>query len=175
MVKGRVREIEMRILSELIRNSKRSDRELAKITGVSQPTVTRIVTKLEREGYIKQYTLIPDFSKLGYKIIAMTFVKLKRTISPEEREKAKDLAQEITKKGPYQIVMGERGMGMGYDGVFVSYHKNFSEYSQLKEWFRQFEFLEVDKIENFLIDLEDPVHYHPLDFTLLARDLTKKG
>jgi DNA-binding Lrp family transcriptional regulator len=157
-----------------MRDSKRSDRELARLFHVSQPTVTRIRAKLEKTGYIKQYTLMPDFSKLGYKIMAITFVKVKGTISPEEREKARILAKDVLKKGPYEIVMGERGIGLGYDGVFISYHQSFSDYAKLKEWFRQFAFLEVDKTDSFLIDMEDPIHYRPLDFTSLAHHLITK-
>jgi Lrp/AsnC family leucine-responsive transcriptional regulator len=61
-----LREIELRVLSELIKNSRISDRELGKKLRMSQPTVSRIRNKLENEGYIKEYTLIPDFQKLGY-------------------------------------------------------------------------------------------------------------
>jgi hypothetical protein len=67
--------------------------------------------------------------------------------------------------------MGERGMGLGYDGVFMSYHKDYGEYTKLLNWFKQFEFLEVDKIESFLIDLQDNIHYRPLDFSPLAYHL----
>jgi Mn-dependent DtxR family transcriptional regulator len=35
-----------------MKDSKRSDRELAKLFHVSQPTVTRIRAKLEKTGYI---------------------------------------------------------------------------------------------------------------------------
>jgi hypothetical protein len=95
---------------------------------------------------------MPDFSKLGYKIMAITFVKVKGTITAEEREKARTHAKNVLKEGPYEIVMGERGIGLGYDGVFISYHQSFSDYAKLKEWFRQFAFLEVDKTDSFLID-----------------------
>ena len=71
----------MKLLAELMKNSKTSDRELATKLGVSQPTVSRIRAKLEREGYIKEYTLVPDFHKLGFEIMAVTLVKLKRELS----------------------------------------------------------------------------------------------
>jgi DNA-binding Lrp family transcriptional regulator len=145
--------------------------EIAKVLSVSQPTVSRAIKKLEKEGYLGRYTLIPDFGKLGYKILAITFVKVSGTITPEERERARELAKEVLKKGPFEIVMGERGMGLGYDGVFMSYHKNYGEYTKLLNWFKQFEFLELDKIESFLIDLQDNIHYRPLDFSPLAYHL----
>jgi len=169
-----VRDIELRVLSELMRDSKRSDRELAKLLNVSQPTVSRIRTKLEKAGYIKQYTIIPEFSKLGYKIMAITFVKVKGTISPEEREKARTLAKDILRKGPFEVVMGERGMGLDYDGVFISYHRDYSDYSKLMRWFQQFPFLALDKTGSFLIDLEDPIRYRPLDFNSIAQHIIMK-
>ena len=163
--------IEVKLISELMKNCRRSDRELAKALEVSQPTVSRLIKKLEKEGYVEHYTLLPNFQKIGFKIMAITLVKTKKTLTPEQKEKARALAKEVLNKGPYQIVMGERGMGLGYEGVFISYHKDYAEYTQLMEWFRQFEFLELEATESFLVDLEDKLHYYPLDFTRLADSL----
>jgi len=41
------------------------NRELARSPGVSQPTVSRIIKKLESKEIIKEYTMLPDFQKLG--------------------------------------------------------------------------------------------------------------
>ena len=56
-----------------MKNSRRSDRELAKATGSSQPTTTRLRTKLEKESYIREYMMIPNFSKIGYDIMALSY------------------------------------------------------------------------------------------------------
>jgi DNA-binding Lrp family transcriptional regulator len=53
-----VKDIELRLIAELMKNSRRSDRELTKIIGVSQPTVSRTIKRLDKEGYIKEYTAI---------------------------------------------------------------------------------------------------------------------
>ena len=66
----------LRLVSEMLKNSKKSDRELAGILGVSQPTVSRTRARIEKE-YIKTYTIIPDFQKLGYQIMAFTLAKMK--------------------------------------------------------------------------------------------------
>ena len=92
-----VKMIERKLIAELMENSRRSDRELARVVGVSQPTVSRMVKRLEKEGYIREYTMIPDFQKLGYELVALTFLKLKGNLSLEEAEKARKTTKERLK------------------------------------------------------------------------------
>jgi len=49
----KIKDVELRLISELMKNSRRSDRELAKAISVSQPTVSRMIKKLESEGTLK--------------------------------------------------------------------------------------------------------------------------
>jgi DNA-binding Lrp family transcriptional regulator len=51
----------LKLVAELFRNSRKSDREMARKLGVSQPTVSRMRGKLESEGVIQEYTIIPDY------------------------------------------------------------------------------------------------------------------
>ena len=55
----RIKEVEWKLISELMKNSRRSDRELAKTIGVSQPTVSRLIKRLEKEGQGKDLRLLP--------------------------------------------------------------------------------------------------------------------
>jgi len=64
-----MKKIMMRLLLELMKDSKRSDRELAKVLGVSQPTVSRMRSRLVKEGIIREFTVIPNFVKMGYEIM----------------------------------------------------------------------------------------------------------
>jgi DNA-binding Lrp family transcriptional regulator len=101
-VKGRdksVKDVELRLVSELMKNSRRSDRELAKTIGVSQPTVSRAVKRLEKEGYIQEYTIIPNFVKLGYRILALTFVKLKQPLDEQEIDRPERSQRMPSKQG----------------------------------------------------------------------------
>src|SRR3989304_9887091 len=82
------------LLQELVKNSKRSDRDLAKILGVSQPTLTRMRKRLERDSYILDYTAIPNMTKLGFEITAFTFF---------------DIDQYDPKTGGVEGGLGERG------------------------------------------------------------------
>ena len=85
-----MKDMELRLISELMKNSRRSDRELAKALRTSQPTVSRTIKKLEKEGYIKEYTAVPNFSKLGFQIMAFTLIKLKEGIPNNMIEKKRD-------------------------------------------------------------------------------------
>jgi len=173
-MKERVRDIALRVLSELMINGRISDRALAKKIGVSQPTVSRIRTKLEKEGYIREYTAMPDLAKLGYELLALTFVKIKN-VSDEKTELARKVVEESFGKGPFNVVMFERGTGLAYDGMLVSYHEDYSSYVALVKYLKQTEFLEVDKIEHYLISLRDPVRYRPLTFKTLAKHILTRG
>ena len=166
-----MKDIELKLVSELLKNSRRSDRDLAKAIGVSQPTVSRLIKKLEKEGIIKEFTMIPDFCKLGYEIMALTFFNLKREPSPEESEKAREISQEHSEKSLLEIVMLERGMGLGYHGVIVSFHEDYPSYLKLRERVAQFDFWELSDVESFLISLVDENRYLPLTFASLAKHL----
>jgi DNA-binding Lrp family transcriptional regulator len=165
-----MKDIELRLVSELMKNCRRSDRTLAKALGVSQPTVTRLMNKLEKDGIIKEYAMIPDFAKLGYSILAVTFVRLNKYLTLEEIEKARVSAQtSIT--GNLNFIMLERGMGMGYDGVFLSFHEDYSSFSNHENWLKQFDFVDVAGTQSFLIDLKDTLHYRSLTFSTLAKHI----
>jgi len=165
-----MRDIERRLVSELMINSRRSDRQLAKALGVSQPTVTRTLNKLEKEGVIKEYTMIPDFTKLGYTLLAVTFVKLKKYLTQDQIEKARESATKSVKSS-LNFIMLERGIGMDHNGIFLSFHENYTSFTGHKEWLKQFDFLELSDIQSFLIDLKDEIHYRPLTFSTLAKHI----
>ncbi|MCJ7423289.1 Lrp/AsnC family transcriptional regulator [Candidatus Bathyarchaeota archaeon] len=94
----KLKENELKILFELIKGARRSDRELAKATRVSQPTVTRTRTKLEKMGLVKEYTIIPDLRKMGYELLVFTFMSF-----AEDRPELFAKAREWIKKRPSVI------------------------------------------------------------------------
>jgi DNA-binding Lrp family transcriptional regulator len=167
------KDVELRLISELMKNCHRSDRELARAIRVSQPTVSRIRTRLEKEGIIREYTIIPDFSKLGYGMLALTFVRLKEHYA-EGIEKAKMAAREGAQEGRFGSIMLERGIGLGYDGVIVSLYRTYSDYSEHRKAVANFPFVNGSKIDTFIINLHDEVRYRPLSFRNMAKELTTK-
>jgi DNA-binding Lrp family transcriptional regulator len=165
-----LKEVELNLISELMKNSRRSDRELARAVGASQPTITRARLRLEKEGLIAEYTMIPEFSKLEFDIAALTFVKFKGA-SSDECDSMRKRAQHRFKNGTFgeNVVMFVRGMGLGYTGVMVSFHKDYSSFSAFSEIIkRQYPIVEST---SFLIDLKDDVRYRPLTFATLAKHI----
>ena len=166
-----MREIEWKVLSELMKNAKLSDRDVARKIGSSQPTVTRARKKLEKGGYIREYTVIPNFRKLGYEILAVTLFKYKKRFNAEKIKKAKKILGESFKEGPFEIIMAERGMGGGYNAIMMSIHRNYQSFMELMSWSQQFYDLELDDFESFLVNLAGEVRYQPLTFSFLAKHL----
>ncbi|MCW4031066.1 MAG: AsnC family transcriptional regulator [Candidatus Bathyarchaeota archaeon] len=121
--------VDYKLLIELMKDSHRSDRKLAKALGVSQPTVTRRRALLERE-LIEGYTIIPKFGKIGFEIAAFTFLKGKlKQQTGQEKEKALENLNEWYMNQPNVLLVME-GRGMGWDAVCVSLHENYSDFAE---------------------------------------------
>jgi DNA-binding Lrp family transcriptional regulator len=121
----KIKENDLKILFELIRGARRSDRDIAKAIGVSQPTVTRGRTNLEKEGLVKEYTTIPDLTKMGYELLVFTFLSFAEG-TPDLFTKAR----EWTKKQAC-IVFANNGEGCRMNSIMVSLHKNYTGYTNL--------------------------------------------
>jgi DNA-binding Lrp family transcriptional regulator len=171
-----LKDVKRRLIAELMKDSRRSDRELATALKVSQPTVSRTRSQLEKDGCIGEYTIVPDFAKLDYKILALTFVKLKTALTPEQIEQAKGIIKEATKTMTINLLMLERGLGLDSDGVIVSIHKDYSAYTEFAQLLTRLggQFLLIESIKSFLIDLQDKVRFMPLTLSLLAQDLARE-
>ena len=116
-----------KLLVELLKDSKRSDRELAKVLDVSQATVSRMRNKLVRDGLIKEFTIIPDFAKMGFELLAITTLRSKR--NKNDAEKA-IIVRHVAKPN---VIFASRAQGMGKNAVIISIHKDYTDYSNFLE------------------------------------------
>ena len=122
------KKVTQQLLVELLKGSKRSDRELAKILGVSQPTVTRMRKKLE-ETAIAEYTIIPNWGALGFELMAVTFVNIRgKSKSMEEQKNTLEKCKKWMMNHP-NIIFASDGTGMGMDGMMISFHKDYTDLS----------------------------------------------
>ncbi len=156
-----MKEVAKRLLFELLKDSKRSDRELAKILDVSQATVSRMRSRLVKEGVIREFTIIPDFLKLGYSIMAVSLVKTK--MGPEMREKA----LKYVRKHP-NIIFVTSAQGMGRNGLMISLHKDYAEYSDFFSDRLQYWGDDIAERDDILISLKGPF-VRPLSLSYLAK------
>ena len=159
----------LRLLREMLKDSKRSDREIARRLGVSQPTVTRTRALLEKD-YIRTYTVIPELVKLGYQILAFTFLKMKSYRSKEEADKMLRKAKEWTDKHP-NVIFAADGEGFGKDVVMVSFHKDYPSYSDFMrtlalEWSEA-----ISELGSFLVSIGSGFEIKPFDLKYLANDI----
>ncbi|UCH31252.1 MAG: winged helix-turn-helix transcriptional regulator [Candidatus Bathyarchaeota archaeon] len=124
-----LKKIDYQIIFELMKNSKISDRRLAKKLGVSQPTVTRRRTRLEQEN-ILNYTTIPNFEKLGLGILAVSFVHYDHSVLGQvmNREKSSKMIFTTLSKHP-NIIFASSGRGLGFEGIAISVHKNYADFA----------------------------------------------
>jgi DNA-binding Lrp family transcriptional regulator len=126
---AKLKNIDYKLLWELMKNSRRSDRELAKVLGTSQPTVSRRRMIIEK-SFIDGYTAIPKWEKIGFELVAFTFVKHKiKYAKPEVREAGFKKVEEWMMKQP-NVILAIDGQGMGWDGVCVSFHKSYSDFTE---------------------------------------------
>jgi DNA-binding Lrp family transcriptional regulator len=155
------------LLKELIRNSRRSDRELAKAIGASQPTVTR--NRKTLDNYISSYTVIPKFGKIGYEILAVTFATAK-TYDKEHIDAKVKLTAKWLEKHP-NVIFSSEGEGLGKDVIVMSFHENYSRYA---DFIREYSVSLADflgDVQSFIVSLKSGTIFKAFDVVNLAEDI----
>lgn len=163
-----MKELERKLIAELIKNSRRSDRELAKAVGCSQPTVSRMIKRLEKEGYIKEYTMIPDFHRLGYEIMALTFIQNEKKSGMEELEDLRTKGRELEKNSAVSALFIMNGIGRDSNRVILSLHESYSSFADFVRLMKQLAAYNVHYVDSFLISTTDKSHSRPLTFAVLG-------
>ena len=147
-----MRNRDVKVLCELLKNGRISDRELAKKLDTSQSTVTRARHRLEKKE-ILSYIAVPNLPSLGINLLVFTFGRVTK------------LTPQITKsyysklrKDP-QIIFTGRGEGMRKTGFAVSLHPDFSDYADHVRVARLDPKGILDGVESFFIPTVDFIKY----------------
>ncbi len=159
----KMKPIDYKIISELIKNSRLSDRQVAKKLGTSQPTVTRRRTELEKEGLL-DYTAIPNLKKLGFEILTFTFWKW------NSRKSAEAYVEEMKKfiqKHP-NVIFVSTGTGSGWDKVGISVHRDYSDYTRVIQDFRTEFGSYYELVTSFIVSLQSDIILRNLTFKYLT-------
>ena len=157
----------MRLFCELLKDSKRSDRELAKLLGVSQPTVTRTRHKLVREGWVRQFTVVPDFLKMGFTILAISCFQSQLNNGVGEGAGMRALSKP-------NVVYAAECHCMGMNAVVFSLHKSYSDYVKFLREFRAENGADLRKEESLIISLEGSA-IKSFGFKHLAEAMQEEG
>lgn len=137
----------------------------------SQPTVTRTLHRLEKEGYIREYAAIPDFSKLGYELMGFTFVKMKESLSSGEQKEIQEFLSRFAKEHPHAELIAVQGMGLNKNFALVTFFKDFADYWETQRLAREVPYSDVNSFESFLVDLKDPNLIRTLSMSAIAKNI----
>jgi DNA-binding Lrp family transcriptional regulator len=165
----KLKDVDYKILFELIKNSKISDRKLAQALGVSQPTVTRRRAMLEREKLL-DYTAIPNLEKLGFEILALTYARCNHEAHPEEKEAD---AKVFLSKHP-NVIFVSTGRGLGMNRMLVSLHKNYTDYAEFTKKLREGWGKSFTNVDTFMVSLKGDSILRQFTFKFLA-DYLREG
>jgi DNA-binding Lrp family transcriptional regulator len=136
--------------------------------------VSRAVKNLERKGVIKEYTIIPDFGKLGYGIMGVTFIRFKEPQDDSSSDEVRETVSEIEKKKPHASLMAVSGVGSGKDKMFITFYEDYSAYSRAMQLTRQIPYVNVDSLESFMVDINDKSNHRLLSMSAISRHVISR-
>ncbi len=141
------------ILFELDRNSRQSINEIARKTRLSRDVVRYRIQRLEKNGFIKGYITLIDFTKLGFQIVRL-YLKLQNTTLEIEEEIINYLVNQDSviivyqTDGAYEVALGILVKDLNdyqdfYNDLLTKFRpyivdKNFSVLSDLIHYFRNY-------------------------------------
>ncbi|HIJ17390.1 MAG TPA: Lrp/AsnC family transcriptional regulator [Thermoplasmata archaeon] len=113
------------ILGQLIEDSRRTTKAIAKDLDIPRATVHDRIVKMEQKGVIRRYTAVPDYVQLGLGVSAFILVQFE----PESGMSQRDTADEIATisgifevhmiSGEYDMLLKVRGASMEEIGRLV--------------------------------------------------------
>lgn len=128
-----------KILNSLIKDSRKSYRELAKEAHVSVATVSNKLKEMSKEGIIRKYTTSIDYDKLGYD--THVFIKI-RVSQGKEFIVEKKLLNDFHVSAIYDIT-GD------FDVLVIARFKNRNDLDKYLKKIQTFEF--VNRVQTNLI------------------------
>ncbi len=136
---------EKQVLLELAKNARLSDRELAAKLKTSQPTITRIRTRLWNEKFVDRFLILPSLEKFGLQFHAFSFVKVNH---PSVIRKLVAWANENQ-----SVVFAGEGEGLhNHQFVIESLHANYGEYHAFARLLREKFPGQLSDVSSFFMD-----------------------
>jgi DNA-binding Lrp family transcriptional regulator len=105
-------EIDAKIIETMVENSRASLSHIGEDLGISSSTVYKRLKKLEKQGIIKQYTVLLDNEKVGLKITAFVGINCGEESKKKIAKKLEDLKEVVEIHEvlePYDFLIKVRG------------------------------------------------------------------
>jgi DNA-binding Lrp family transcriptional regulator len=160
---NKITSLDIKILFQLVKDSRQSDRQIAKVLNVSQPTVTRRRTILEKQGFL-EYSAIPNLKKLGFEILAFTFGRWNFQEYPGTRV---EQMKQFIAQNPNMIFIST-GTGSGYDRIGVSVHRDYADYSRTIQNFKTGWGKYFETLSSFIVSIQTDKILQNLSFKYLV-------
>ena len=147
----RMKPKEARVLKELLLNSRRSDRALAREIKVTQPTVGRIRKTLAKEGFISEYTIIPNLARINVEMIAFITIKWN---DYSRKDKLREIEDYLRKSD--HVLFAAPGEGFqGKTKIIVSLHKDYKSFEIFIRRIRAGWASLIDEMDTFLVSSDN--------------------
>lgn len=96
-------EKDLKVLELLKENSKLTTGQMSKKLRMPATTIHNRIRKLENENVIKNYTIVPDYKKLGKEILAYVLVTVSYMLPSGEKVSQEKVAREIKNLGAEEV------------------------------------------------------------------------
>lgn len=117
---------EKQVLTELLKNCKISDQEIARRLKTSRPTIFKIRERLEKKGIIKGYVPLVDFEKLNLNLQSVILYRWKDYSKTRELEKIIKLINSMP-----EVILFIKGEGIGSKtDLIISIHEDIKDYER---------------------------------------------
>src|SRR4030065_784785 len=113
------------ILEELMKDSRKTTKAIARELEIPRATVHDRIVKMEQKGVIRKYTAVPDTSQIGLGVTAFILVQCESEKGVSQRDTAEDIADlrgifEVHMiSGEYDMLLKVRGSSMEDIGRLV--------------------------------------------------------
>ncbi len=156
-------ELAKNLLKELTTNSRQSDREISKKLNVTQPTISRLRNKMEKEGLIQNYTLIPNLEKLDVDFVTCITLQWKDYSEVKELEKFTNFL-----KYDKRVLFSASGEGFeDKTKIILAFHKNYNSYELFLREIRTKWKDHVKSMDSFLVSTSNIITN--FDFNIINR------
>ena len=166
-------EVDLRIIVELTKNAKISDRMLARTLGVSQPTITRRRAQLEKRGFL-DYTIIPNLTELGYEVMAFHFAEWhsEKYATIRQEENFQKCIRDFIARHPCFIFISS-GQGMGMTRIGITVHRSYSEFRKFAQAVQEEWGQYLSRLNYFLVSLKGDQILQNITFIHLLESIVK--